>query len=231
MNPLLWACGLSIAIAVVARPKPPVRVPGRGPVRDPVATDPTASRPQAPPRRTRQTVRAARPGSTTEVAEWCEGLARAVRGGDSIASAIANTPPPAGHAVLLDRVTRNLERTGTIGDVATEAPSDLALVLAVVAACVEHGGPAAEPLDRAAGVLRARAADHADRQIHSAQARLSAQVLTVLPAAMLALLLASSASVRSTIATPHGVVLVTIGAALNLAGWRWMSAVIQRAAR
>jgi Flp pilus assembly protein TadB len=158
-------------------------------------------------------------------------LARAVRGGDTVTSAVSSTPAPAGESELIDQLVRNLARTGGIGDVPTRASPDVALVLAVLDACIEHGGPAAEPLDRAAGVLRARAADHADRQIHSAQARLSAQVLTILPAAMLLLLLVSSSSVRATIATPFGLVVVTIGAALNLIGWWWMRRIIDRAAR
>ena len=59
---------------------------------------------------------------------------------------------------------------------ATRASS---LALGVLHACADLGGPAAQPLDRTASTLRARAADLADREVHSAQARLSAVVLTL----------------------------------------------------
>ena len=50
-----------------------------------------------------------------------------------------------------------------------------------------------------ASTLRARAADLAERQVHSAQARLSAVVLTLLPVAALALLLATSQATRTAV--------------------------------
>jgi tight adherence protein B len=107
---------------------------------------------------------------------------------------------------------------------------DLALVAGVLAACLRQGGPAAEPLDRAAGILRARAAEAGERTTQSAQARLSAQVMTALPAAMLAVLIATSASVRVAVSTPAGATALLAGAALNVAGWWWLRRLLRNAA-
>ena len=100
----------------------------------------------------------------------------------------------------------------------------------MIAACLEHGGPAAEPIDRAAAVLRARAAEASDRVTQSTQARLSARVMTVLPIALLALLLVGSPSVRHAVTTPAGGAAIAAGALLNAAGWRWQRRLIRRAA-
>jgi Flp pilus assembly protein TadB len=67
--------------------------------------------------------------------------------------------------------------------------------------------------------------------VHSAQARLSARVMTALPLAMLMLLVATSDSVRRVTVSPFGALVVTVGVALNLIGWRWMRATIERAGR
>ena len=82
-------------------------------------------------------------------------------------------------------------------------------------ACADLGGPAAQPLDRTAATLRARAADLAERQVHSAQARLSAMVLTLLPVAALALLLATSTATRTAVLGPSGALCLGAGAALE----------------
>ncbi len=111
------------------------------------------------------------------------------------------------------------------------APRHLDVALTVARACAASGAPAAEPLDRAAAALRARAVEAAERATHSAQARLSAVVMTVLPAAMLLVLLATSGPVRGAVATPIGLGCVVAGALLNAAGWRWMQRIIERAAR
>jgi tight adherence protein B len=108
---------------------------------------------------------------------------------------------------------------------------DLDLVLVVVRACAEHGGEGAEPIDRAAAALRQRAALAGERRTNSAQARMSALVMTCLPLAMLALLALTSRSVRAASTSPAGLVAIALGAMLNLAGWAWMRRLIARATR
>ncbi len=107
----------------------------------------------------------------------------------------------------------------------------LDVAITVIAACGRTGASPAEPLDRAASALRARAAEAADRLTHSAQARLSAVVMTVLPIGMLTMLVATSPSVRDALTTPLGIASVAFGAALNLGGWRWMRRIIEASAR
>jgi tight adherence protein B len=101
-----------------------------------------------------------------------------------------------------------------------------AVVVPVLRACAELGGPAAPPLEQAAATLHARADAAAERWAHSAQARLSAVVLTVLPLAVLTLLALVEQSIRAALATPAGVSCLVGGAVLNLAGWCWMRRII-----
>lgn len=202
------------------RVRPPARVP---------APHDAGSRPNRASDRRR--ARPSRPRShTTAVADWCEGVARAVRGGETLVGALRVTPLPAGVGSAADELLAGLER-GVPLDRAADRPTDdrdLAVVLSVLRACAGVGGSPAEPLDRAAATLRARAADAAERRTHSAQARASALVMTVLPIAMLALLTAASPAVRNQVVTPAGALVAGLGLALNLAGWAWMRRTISR---
>jgi len=51
-------------------------------------------------------------------------------------------------------------------------------------------------------------------------------VLTIVPLAMLALLLLVDADVRTTLQTPIGASCVLFGLALNVVGWKWMRHII-----
>lgn len=169
----------------------------------------------------------ARPPGPAQIAGWCDALAREVRSGASLGAALRTVEPPSGGS--LDAIAHALGRGTTVTDalssVASATPDEQA-VLSVLGACALHGGPAAQPLDRVAATLRRRAADAAERAVHSAQARLSARVMTVLPGAVLALLVATSPSVRATVASPVGAVSILVGLGLNVTGWVWMRQVI-----
>jgi tight adherence protein B len=164
-----------------------------------------------------------------DVASWCADLARLVRSGASLASALRTANPPAPLAAISEAIVLALDRGASIAEATRRigAPSAGAeLGLGVIRACAELGGPAAAPLERAAAMLRARAADAAERRAHSAQARLSALVLTLLPIGALALLVVSSAPTRSALAAPAGLACLAAGAVLNVAGWAWMRRLI-----
>lgn len=164
------------------------------------------------------------------VAAWCEALARSLRGGETLVGALRATPPPGHLEHELGPLALALDR-GVPLDRAADRPtadSDLSVVLAVLRACASVGGSAAEPLDRAAATLRARAADAAERRTHSAQARASALVMTVIPVVMLAVMVGSSDAIRRQVATPAGSAVVALGLCLNLAGWAWMRRTIAR---
>lgn len=176
------------------------------------------------------------PGSTDPVAlaAWCDALARAVRGGATLRHALCTVPPPAHTAPLIAPALLALERGASVAAALAQIESashDLHVVLVVIRACAEHGGPAAEPIDRAAAALRQRAALAGERRTNSAQARMSALVMTCLPGAMLGTLALTSSSVRGAVATPAGVTAIALGVALNVAGWNWMRRLIARSTR
>jgi len=166
------------------------------------------------------------------LAAWCDALARALRGGATLRHALATVDPPAAVAPQLAPALLALARgasvTAALADIDARS-RDLDLVLVVMRACAEHGGAAAEPIDRAAAALRQRAALAGERRTNSAQARMSAVVMTCLPGAMLALLALTSGSVRAATTSKAGLAVIGVGIMLNLAGWGWMRRLIARA--
>jgi tight adherence protein B len=170
-----------------------------------------------------------------DVAAWCERVATGVRAGSSLTRAVIDADadtapglrpfPGAGLALVRGR---------SLADALEPAPDDpagaVALLTPVMIAAAELGGPAAGALDRVADTLLARAAEREERQTDSAQARLSARVLTTLPFAVLAILLLTEPSIRATLATPTGITCLAIGCTLNGLGWWWMRHVIGRVA-
>lgn len=164
-----------------------------------------------------------------QIAMWCDDLARAVRSGSTLSAAIGEVEPPDTCATVVEQI-RLAQRRGVALRRACDIDSGrphLDLALTVIRACATNGGPAAEPLSRAAATLRGRAADAAERRTQSAQARLSAIVMTILPVCMLAVLLVTSASVRTVVGTPPGLAVIAVGVGLNALGWRWMSRLIE----
>ncbi len=174
------------------------------------------------------TRRPRRPPGDDDVAEWCEHVARSVRAGSSLGHALvqAGVIAPAGGAAF-EPVVRAIGRgrglADALGDLGDDDPSSsTGLVVPVLAACAELGGPAALPLERVAATLHARAAERAERRANSAQARLSARVLTTVPLGTLALLAVAEPAVRASLTSELGAVCLFLGGLLNLAGWYWM---------
>lgn len=169
----------------------------------------------------------------TDVAHWCEQVSAELRSGVSITSAIADTDarwaPP-----ILSPVTHAVQRGRTLGAALEELPADPAtargLLVPVLSASARLGGPTASAVDRVAVTLHARSAERAERRAASAQARLSALVLTVMPFAVLAFLAATEPSVRAALHSPLGLSCLVAGGALNVAGWWWMRRLIGRVA-
>ena len=196
--------------------------------RQPLAADTSSvqrrrRRPLVPLRTSR-----ARPTTAGDVATWCDRLAGAIRSGSTLTSAVRDVSPPAGGQQEHNRIVLALDRGAPL-HAALESSAlspHVELALVVLRACALNGGPSAEPIDRAAATLRARDADEADRLTQSAQARLSAIVMTVLPSTFLVVLAVTSPPVRLILHTPIGLVVVTLGGALNLIGWRWMRRLI-----
>lgn len=152
-------------------------------------------------------------------AHECDEIARALRSGASLATTMHHLgiSTQGDEGTLADHVARAIP---------DEDDADRVLMLRVVATIAVQGGSGAEALDRCASRLRARADDRRERRLAAAPARLSAAVMTVLPFGVLALLAATSTSVRSHLGRPAGAIAVGVGIALNVAGWRWMRRII-----
>lgn len=217
MNEFVAALPLVGSVMWTCRPRPPVRrlTPG-----EPTVSTTSTTRRRPWPRRRSPTP------DPIALAHWCEGIARCVRGGDALRTAVDRPPDDASITAIVEAIRRHVADPHR-----TRLTPDAALVAAVVSACLDQGGPSAEPLDRAAGVLRARAAERDERRVQSAQARLSAIVLTWLPVVVLVVLVVTSDGVRRVVTTPVGIMLVTAGSLLNLAGWWWMRRIVERASR
>jgi tight adherence protein B len=172
-----------------------------------------------------------RPVEPDDAAAWCDELARRIRAGSSVRDALAHTTPvdPDLRAAVAP-VRLALERGASVADAAAAGTGDevpaghrhVALVLSVARACAVTGSPPAEPLDRAAVALRRRAADRDERAAQSAQARMSAHVMTVVPLVALVMLVVGDPRVRQTALTPIGAACLLTGGLLNALGWSWM---------
>ena len=164
--------------------------------------------------------------------EWAgllDRMSAEVRIGASLSTALAQ-------ALATDAVQGRLVHPGvTVAALADTAAVDAAAVpddemLAAHAIGTAHGlgGPVAATLDAAAAQLRERVALRAEAQAHSAQARLSARVLTTVPVAFCLWNVATSPAVRLAWLGPAGAVCAVAGGLLNLAGWWWMRRIVAR---
>jgi Flp pilus assembly protein TadB len=181
--------------------------------------------------------------SPSATARWCDELSRRVRGGSTLVDAITQTIPDdprleaATDAIRL-RLERGVNLTdalATAGDSAehrTIGPRrrrdavHVRLALSVIAAAATHGGSTGQALDHVGAALRLRAADEQERAAHSAQARLSANVLTAVPLGFLVLMVVLDRSVRDVIASPVGIAIVMVGITLDGVGWLWMRSIV-----
>ena len=164
-------------------------------------------------------------------AAWVAELSRELRAGATLrgvlASVIPSEPRLAGATAGLRRsLARGGELPAALGGLQPNS-SHVDLVRSVLLACATVGGSAAEPLDRAAATLRARAADLEERAAQSAQARLSARVMTLLPVGALAFLVVGDPGVRAVVTSPTGVALLSLGGVANVAGWWWMGRIVK----
>ena len=173
------------------------------------------------------------------VAAWCDALSRQVRSGVALREAMrVEIPIDPLVADLTNDLRHRIDRGQPLVDVVKHAHVDLtignvaghahvAFVYSIVESVTAVGGSAATPLDRVASALRLRSADGQERIAHSAQARLSAHVLTTVPLLMLAVLAGTNPEVRLVLAGPAGAASLCAGLTLNLGGWWWMRRIIR----
>lgn len=171
--------------------------------------------------------------SDVDVADWCEDMARGLRSGRSLTTTFTDSSDAHPRvAPVIDPVIAQVSRGRSLVDALRTAATDPAtgggLALAVLRTCAELGGPGAAPLERVAATLRARDAIAQEQRAHSAQAQMSARVMTLVPIGMLGLLATTDPRVRGAIGSPAGAGAVSFGALLNLVGWWWMQRIIGR---
>jgi tight adherence protein B len=177
----------------------------------------------------------------TDWASVLEGVARTVRTGGSLSVALAGVRDTASAplrqairlhdvgAPLAEALATAVTATGA-SPVSGERADDERFALAALQVAAVLGGNVAATLDRAAGTLRERRAIRADRTVHSAQAHMSARVLSALPVAFGLWCLATDRRVaRFTLGSPAGWACIAAGVVLNVAGWWWMRRIVGRA--
>ncbi len=165
---------------------------------------------------------------------WADEIARSLRHGSTLRAALLAELPD--DEVLRRRsapLRHHLERGAAVADAcdswadeinedSVDGGTHLAAFAAMVGAAAHLGGSVSAPLERFAAVMRQRLSDDLERSAQSAQAKMSARVLTMVPLAVLALLLATDADVRAVLAEPAGATVVGVGLALNALGAWWM---------
>lgn len=175
---------------------------------------PSAARTQVQP--SERSRRVGKP-SASDWATFLDTTSTEVRSGSSLIAALAHARRR--HPAL---AARTFSFDGAIDP-------DLAVVAQSIHAALQLGGPVAATLHHGAALLRERAAQRAEVVAHSAQARLSAQVLTAVPLLFTAWSMSTSASFRHAIATPVGRAAAIGGLLCNAAGWCWMRHIIDKA--
>lgn len=167
---------------------------------------------------------ATRPDARTW-ARYLDAVAAQIRGGTGVraaAAVVADEQRPQGVAVA------SLLRVERLQSANVDDPDEAVVVQALVAA-LQLGGTPAAVVQAGANVLRERAAVRAEALVHSAQARLSARVLTLVPVGFAAWCAVGSTAFRRALLTPAGLVSAALGALTNAIGWWWMRRVVDRA--
>ena len=176
-----------------------------------------------------------RGGRRTSAEQWAallDSMSAEVRTGSSLSAAtqhaVARHQP---HGRLLHPMT-TLATLTTAASTRPEpvgADADEAVVVQAICAAQSLGGPVAATLDTASALLRERAVIRSEAQAHSAQARLSARVLTGVPLVFAGWSLASSRSFRAALLSPVGLASAALGGLCNLVGWWWMRRIVTSA--
>lgn len=171
--------------------------------------------------------------SDPSAGEWAALLDRMsaeVRTGASLPTALAQAMaagPVAGRVVRRDTTVATLADPEAASATATVSDDEV-LTAHAIGTAHALGGPVAATLDATAAQLRERVAVRAEAEVYSAQARLSARVLTAVPVVFGLWNVATSASVRQAWLAPVGAVCALLGGGLNLVGWWWMRRIVAR---
>jgi Flp pilus assembly protein TadB len=168
-----------------------------------------------------------------QLAEVLDTTARHLRLGESFASALQSAVSSQ-HCTI--QILQNYSRACALGEAASEISKrllktaktkDQQFVLKTLELSATGGVGGVMALERAAIVIRERATHIDDRFAQAAQALLSTRILSWTPLIVAVWLIGSSAPVRHyLILSPSGWVCLLLGIGLNLAGRKWMYAII-----
>ena len=168
-----------------------------------------------------------------QLAEVLDTTARHLRLGESFASALQSAVSSQHCAI---QILQNYSRACALGEAASEISKrllktaktkDQQFVLKTLELSATGGVGGVMALERAAIVIRERATHIDDRFAQAAQALLSTRILSWTPLIVAGWLIGSSAPVRHyLILSPSGWVCLLLGIGLNLAGRKWMNAII-----
>jgi hypothetical protein len=189
------------------------------------------------------------------VAQWCEALATRIRAGDTLARAVAETPSSPGLALHLNPLRLRIQRgmdlvtacssliddvVTTSGDTSRDTSRDASRdagpnywreTVGVIRVCAVGAPEAAKTLDKLARNLRVREAIAQEARAQTASARLSAGLLTALPAGAVIATLVISPSSAQVFTTVIGVICVTSSLLLNVMGWIWIRSLLRSVER
>ena len=166
------------------------------------------------------------PPTVHEWAALLDATSSEVRTGSSLAAAVRHAVSerlPHGQLVTATATLADVDEGGAATD------ADEAVVVQALRAAHALGGPTAATLDAASALLRERAVIRAEALAFSAQARLSARVLTAVPLVFAGWSALSSRNFRSALVSPIGLASAALGAACNLVGWWWMRRIVAKA--
>ncbi len=164
------------------------------------------------------------------LANLLDSVARTCSSGQTLAAAFSAAQASSADQPLFERTVEALELGATFDEaLACEQADDpdTALAVHVLRLCVIQGGKVSESIDRAAATLRERDSTAQERIAQSAQARISAQLLTAVPIAFAIWTLSTTASMRQFVATPPGFICISLGIAFNVVGWTLMKRAIR----
>ena len=170
--------------------------------------------------------------SLTCVIDLLDELAADVRSGGALRGALESAATARmGHqrtaTVARARIARTILDSIDSPAASTRLTAATAVATQAITAALLLGGSQALALDSAASLLRERQAVALERSAHSAQARLSARVMTIVPVAFTAWVLLTNDQARAATATPFGSAALAAGVLLNLTGWMWMRRVVR----
>ena len=173
-----------------------------------------------------------------ELPNVLDDVARGLRAGSSLRQSCADAVGGGGHAgAELAAVVRHAERgaplPAALGAWAERSTiPELRLAAGALALAAVAGGPQARAVDGVATTLRERRAIAADVRAQSAQARLSALVIGLLPVAFMAWALATDRRTAAFLVTsPPGWACLLAGLGLEVGGVLWMRRILRGAAR